>query len=222
MKILVVILLFLASFEMLQGQPNENSAQNTDIALETLMKGNDRFLSGSPVHPHETSNWRSQLKEGQKPFAVVIGCSDSRVPPELVFDQGFGDIFVIRIAGNVIDTDVLASVEYAIEHLETKLIVVLGHTGCGAVKATIDHLNNPGGEPAEIVSLLYQIEPAVIGIPAEKLSEDSFQMVVKRNIELGVRKLSRAPAIRSKLNSNEISIKGAVYDIMTGQVKMLK
>lgn len=191
-----------------------------DKALDILLEGNERFLNGKPLHPHENRNWISKLKEGQHPFAVIIGCSDSRVPPELVFDQGFGDIFVIRIAGNVINTDVLASVEYAIEHLGTQLIVVLGHTGCGAVKATVSHLNDPDGEPSEIVSLLYQIEPAVIGI--ENADPDKIiPLVVKRNVELGVRRLSRAPDVRSKLLNDEISIQGAIYDINSGQVKLL-
>lgn len=223
---LFTFILFIAYFAVSAQQNSHehqsNNQKDPEEAVETLLAGNQRFLEGASIHPHETRKWISTLKEGQKPFAVIIGCSDSRVPPELVFDQGFGDIFVIRIAGNVIDTDVLASVEYATEHLQTKLVLVMGHTECGAVKATISHLNDPEGEPSEIVSLLYQIEPALIGMENVGDSYAETTKVVQRNVELGVRKLSRAPAIRKLINAEEVAIKGAIYDISTGKVKILE
>ncbi len=189
-------------------------------ALKTLLEGNTRFVSGKPQHPHEARDWRENLEKGQHPFAVVIGCSDSRVPPELVFDQGFGDIFVIRVAGNVVDTDVIASVEYAVDHLDTKLILVMGHTSCGAVEATLAHLNDPDGEPAEIVSLLYQIEPAVIGIDNNLPKEEMTNKVISRNVELAVRRLSRTPDVRRSINSGDIKIQGAIYNMHTGKVQL--
>lgn len=190
-------------------------------ALKRLQDGNARFVAGKPQHPHETSAWRHTLEKEQHPFAVVLGCSDSRVPPELVFDQGFGDLFVVRVAGNVVDTDVTASVEYAIDHLNTQLIVVMGHSHCGAVTATLDHLANADGEPAEVVSLLYRIEPAIIGIPNDLSRNKRIDRAVQRNVELAVRRLSRVPDLRRSINAGKITIVGAVYDMHTGKVDIL-
>jgi carbonic anhydrase len=197
-------------------QPTVDAVQ----ALQQLQNGNARFVAGKPQHPHETADWRHALEEGQHPFAVVLGCSDSRVPPELIFDQGFGDLFVVRVAGNVVDTDVTASVEYAIDHLGTQLIVVMGHTHCGAVTATLDHLSTAEGEPAEVVSLLYRIEPAIIGIPEDLPREERIKRAVKRNVELAVRRLSRVPDLRRSINAGKIKIVGAVYHMHTGKVDM--
>jgi carbonic anhydrase len=193
-----------------------------DQVLKQLMDGNQRFANGEQRHPHEAVDWRNRLEQGQHPFAVILGCSDSRVPPELVFDQGLGDLFVIRLAGNVVDMDAIASVEYAINHLNTRFIMVLGHSQCGAATATLDHLQTPDGEPAEVVSLLYQIEPAVIGITEDMTREQQISHVIRRNIELGTRRLSRAPDIRSRMLKNEIAILGAYYDIHTGKVELMK
>src|SRR6187399_2765484 len=116
-------------------QKQEENQGNILTPLDKLKTGNETFISGYPVHPHETLNRIRELKKGQHPFAVVVSCSDSRIPPELIFDQGLGDIFSIRTAGNVIGDYELGSIEYAVEHLHCKLIVVLGHENCGAVQA---------------------------------------------------------------------------------------
>ena len=105
-----------------------------------LLEGNRRFADGKPRHPHEAADWRAHLREGQHPFAVIVGCSDSRVSPELLFDEGLGDLFVIRQAGHVGDEDTVASVEYAVGHLHVPLVVVLGHESCGAVEAAVNTL----------------------------------------------------------------------------------
>lgn len=186
--------------------------------LKQLKEGNQRFVSGKPRHPHENTAWRHLLEAGQHPFAVVLGCSDSRVPPELIFDQGFGDLFVVRVAGNVVDTDVTASVEYAIDHLDTQLIVVLGHSHCGAVTATLDHLTSIDDEPAEVVSLLYRIEPAIVGIDAKLPRQERIDCAVKKNVELAVRRLSRVPDLRRSIDAGKIKIVGAVYDMHTGKI----
>ncbi len=191
-------------------------------ALKRLEDGNARFVAGKPQHPHETLDWRRTLEGAQHPFAVVLGCSDSRVAPELVFDQGFGDLFVVRVAGNVVETDVAASIEYAIDHLDTQLIVVMGHSLCGAVTATVDHLSNPDGEPAEVVSLLYRIEPAILGIPADVPRQERIERAVQRNVERAVRRLSRVPDLRRSINAGKIKILGAVYDMHTGKVAFLE
>ncbi|MEM9368242.1 MAG: carbonic anhydrase [Planctomycetota bacterium] len=190
-------------------------------ALQQLKRGNARFLTGAPRHPHETVTHRQLLENGQHPFAVVLGCSDSRVCPELVFDQGFGDLFVVRVAGNVVDTDVTASIEYATDHLETKLIVVMGHTGCGAVTATVDHLNNPDGEAAEVMQLLYQIEPAVITVDANLNRDERLSQSIENNVRMAVRRLSRVPDLRAGVTERKLQIVGAIYDMHTGKVRFL-
>jgi carbonic anhydrase len=135
-------------------------------ALQRLRDGNQRFVAGQVRHGHENRTWRAALVADQHPFAVILGCSDSRVPTELVFDQGFGDLFVIRVAGNVISTDVLGSIAYAVAHLHTRLLVVLGHEGCGAVTAA---LQAPGAdsEPKYVEALLQLIGPSLRDLPPQ-------------------------------------------------------
>src|SRR5678810_283084 len=146
-----LLVIFSISF-LLSCRQKEDANQDTTISsLDKLKIGNNKFVGGHPVHPHETLNRIIELKKGQKPFVVVVSCSDSRVPPELIFDQGLGDVFSIRTAGNVIGDYELGSIEYAVEHLHCKLIVVLGHENCGAIQAyassenenhTGDHIQN--------------------------------------------------------------------------------
>jgi carbonic anhydrase len=129
--------------------------------LARLQQGNRRFMADKPYHVHEKSSWRSLLVEAQKPFATVIGCSDSRVPPELIFDVGFGDLFTIRLAGNIIAEDVIGSLQYAGRHLRTSLVVVLGHEGCGAVTATVEEMLDKPQEPKHIEALIQSIKPGL-------------------------------------------------------------
>ena len=127
-------------------------------AISRLKEGNERYTRGNPQHPHESSEERTQLAKSQHPFAVVLGCADSRVPPEIVFDQGLGDLFVLRVAGNVIDDHSLGSIEYAVDHLAVRLIVVLGHQRCGAVKAAKETIAAKGEAPAHIQSRVTAIQ----------------------------------------------------------------
>lgn len=190
-------------------------------AWQRLQAGNARFMAGNAQFPHESVNWRNGLEDGQRPFAVVVGCSDSRVPPELVFDLGFGDLFVIRVAGNVVDTDVSASVEFAVDHLDTRLIVVMGHTHCGAVTATVDYLDRPEGETVEVVSLLHRIETAVTGIPDDMTRTQRIEQGIKQNVAQSVRLLSHVPDLQRRIQANSIEVVGALYDIHTGHVELL-
>jgi carbonic anhydrase len=137
MKFLAIILFISLFFSCKQKQnEKQDSAQDNTLApLDKLKAGNEKFVSGHPEHPNETTNRIKELKEGQHPLAILVSCSDSRVPPELIFDQGLGDVFSIRTAGNVIGDYELGSIEYAVEHLHCKLIVVLGHENCGAIQA---------------------------------------------------------------------------------------
>ncbi|MEM6654467.1 MAG: carbonic anhydrase [Planctomycetota bacterium] len=202
------------------GEPSPPPMTAAD-AIARLQAGNHRFVAGELQHPHEGFDWRHHIESGQHPFAVVIGCADSRVVPELVFDAGLGDLFSIRIAGNIVDTDVVASVEYAVDHLDTKVVVVLGHTGCGAVTAAVDSLAGGADEPAEIVSLLHAIEPAVVSVDPRLPRAERIDIAVRRNVELAVRRLSRVPDLRRGLNTRGVQIVGAVYDMHTGEVNFL-
>ncbi|QEG01951.1 Carbonic anhydrase [Stieleria maiorica] len=191
-------------------------------ALRRLKEGNARFVSGKSIHPHETRNWRAQLEQGQHPFAVVLGCSDSRVPPELLFDQGFGDLFVIRVAGNVVDTDVTASIEYAVHYLQTPLVLILGHTGCGAVKATVDHYDNPSEQPKEVVALIKRIEPALKSLPEDTEHAERVSGCVRTNVIHAVQKLSSIADVRQSIGAGQVRIVGAVYDMHNGTVDVIE
>jgi carbonic anhydrase len=216
-----VLLALVASIPVrAEDHPAEDAAKPVSFeeALRRLEEGNARYVAAKPKHPHESIDWRHSLEQGQHPFAVVIGCSDSRVIPELIFDQGLGDLFVIRVAGNIVDTDVAASVEYAVNHLGTELVLVLGHSHCGAVTATIDHFTDAEGEPAEVVSLLNMIEPALIGLPENLPREEQIKSTIKRNVDLAVRRLSRIPDLHRSEMAGKVGIVGAVYDMHTGKV----
>ena len=224
MRLAVSLLLFvLISITNALADQGDDPVESVSAerAIELLQEGNARFVAGQPLHPHEKPDRRLALESGQHPFAVVVGCADSRVPPELVFDQGLGDLFVIRVAGNVVDTDVVASVEYAADHLGTKLILVMGHTHCGAVTATIDHLSDQAGEPAEVVSLLYRIEPAIIGLPRDLPRDEQIDLAVRHNVRRAVRRLSRVPDLHRNIKSGQVKIVGAIYDMHTGKVEIL-
>ncbi|MFY0408778.1 carbonic anhydrase [Solicola sp. PLA-1-18] len=136
-------------------------------AERVLRAGNARFVSGTQRHPHESLEWRRSLTKGQHPIAVVLGCADSRATPELVFDEGLGDLFVVRSAGEVLDDAVIGSIEYAVEHLDVALVVVLGHADCGAVGATVDVVRGDGEATGFVSSLVRSIEPAVLSTPEQ-------------------------------------------------------
>lgn len=196
-----------------------NPSEKTKLTpIQKLEEGNKRFTAGKPMHPDETLERIRELKKGQHPFAIVVSCSDSRVPAELIFDQGLGDIFSIRTAGNVIGDYELGSLEYAVEHLDCKLIVVLGHEDCGALKAFInskghyehsDHIKN-------IINYIEE-EKEEKGLKiANKLSIDK---AIEANITHGVTLLKTAqPILKERFDQNKITIIGALYDIESGKV----
>ncbi|MBL9127519.1 MAG: carbonic anhydrase [Verrucomicrobiales bacterium] len=200
----------------------DSEAVDSALALKRLVEGNKRFVEGHPKHPHQARDWLGSIEKGQHPFAIVVGCSDSRVPPELVFDQGFGDLFVVRVAGNVADEDGVGSVEYAVDHLGVRLVVVLGHSSCGAVSAALDHLGDKSDEPSEITSLLYRIEPALADIPKDADHDKQVAEAVRKNVQLTVRKLSRVEDLRKQIKGGTVKVVGAVYDMHTGKVELLK
>jgi carbonic anhydrase len=177
-------------------------------------------VAGEPTYPNQTEDRRTIVARTQHPIAVVVGCSDSRVAPELAFDQGLGDLFVIRVAGNVLDDHAVGSVEYALEELKAPLVVVLGHERCGAVKATLD-LSNAGGEaPGHIQSLVKAIQPAVD--QAKTQSGDVLDIAVIANVGNAVGQLKNSqPIIQEFVHDQKVRVVGARYDLETGEVAIV-
>jgi len=166
------------------GEPEsqEHVGPEADRAMVQLKQGNRRCIEGESSHAHDLAKWRERLLVEQKPFATVLSCSDSRVPPELLFDQGFGDLFVVRIAGNIVDPDVIGSIQYAVEHLDNKLVVVMGHQNCGAVMAALAPPDETKSEPPELQGLLDRIRPAVGSVDRAQSREALIAAAVEANV----------------------------------------
>ncbi|HEU4788759.1 MAG TPA: carbonic anhydrase [Flavobacterium sp.] len=200
-----------------------NHTENTNLSpLQKLEEGNKRFTSGKPMHPDETLERIRELKKGQHPFAIVVSCSDSRVPAELVFDQGLGDIFSIRTAGNVIGDYELGSLEYAVEHLDCKLIVVMGHKDCGAIKAFINskgHYNHSN----HIKNIINYIESENEEKKLSSANMLSIDKAIDANIAHGVTFLKTAePILKERFVQRKVEVVGALYDIESGKVTFKK
>ena len=204
------------------SETSETAPESSAHAIERLASGNARYVSGKLRHPHSASEWRKRLIGGQAPFATILGCSDSRVPPELLFDQGFGDLFVIRVAGNVIDTDVVGSIEYGVDHLKTKLVVVMGHEGCGAVTAALQADEDLKQEPNEIRSLVSKIKPATKKVKQDLPFEKRLNLSVAENVRESVRQLKAVTDLAAAEKESRTQIIGCVYEIKTGRVRMLE
>lgn len=191
-------------------------------ALERLRAGNRRFVAGASGR-HADPERRRALTAGQEPFAIVLGCSDSRVPAEIVFDQGLGDLFVIRIAGNVVASSQVGSVEFAAEQFGTRLVVVLGHSRCGAVSATLQALRHPsGGRSPNLGSIVDRIRPAVEPLLGTELGSDDDQLMheaVRANVRAAVNQLKHGSAILEGLiQEQRLVVVGAEYSLETGEV----
>lgn len=195
----------------------EAKGVRADEALARLVEGNKRFVEMKLAHPDQDAGCRTALAKGQQPFAVVLGCSDSRVPPELIFDQGLGNLFVIRVAGNVADDIGLASIEYAVEHTGSQLVVVLGHERCGALTAAVK-----GGElPGHLPALMTALQPAVE--KSRGASADAVDAAVRANVELTAAQLRESkPILAEMVEKGEIKIVGARYDLDTGAVELIQ
>lgn len=191
-------------------------------ALQRLKDGNARFVADRSSPDTVNATHRHSLIEGQAPFAVVLGCSDSRVPVEIVFDQGFGDLFVIRVAGNIVAPSQIGSVEYAVQQLGTPLVVVLGHSRCGAVQATLDALRAPRPTTGSrnLLAIVERVRPAVEGLlendlPAERL----MQQAVRANVRAAANQLRHSSAVLEPLvQSGQLKVVGAEYALETGTV----
>ena len=185
-------------------------------AWMALKEGNERFVAGSPEHPSQSIEHRASLAVAQRPTVVVFGCADSRVAAEIIFDQGLGDMFVVRTAGHVIDSAVLGSIEYAVTVLDVPLIVVLGHDSCGAVKATLEALDEgkvPGGFVRDVVE---RVTPSIMLGRREGLTRvDEFE--TRHVIETGTQLLARSISIADRIKNGELAIVGVTYQLADGQ-----
>ena len=197
----------------------EPPVKSPEDALNRLLEGNVRYVEGSPIHPNQSAERQAEVAQGQHPWAAILGCVDSRVPPELVFDQGLGDMFVARTAGQVIDDAVMGSLEFAVEE-GVKLLMVLGHQSCGAVKATINAIQTGSVPEGRIGSVVEAIKPAVM--QAQSQTGDLLDNSVKANVALEVQYLmSSSSVISHAADQGEIKVVGARYDLATGAVAVL-
>jgi len=199
---------------------------NPREALERLQQGNRRFASNVQYSTSASESRRRELVAGQEPFAVILGCSDSRVPAETVFDQGLGDLFVIRVAGNIVARSQIASVEFAVENFGTRLVVVLGHSNCGAVMATINLMrtrDEPGSE--SLVSIIDRIRPAVAPLLQGDVAGDPERLIrapVRANVRAAMKHLASGSEVISNLIAEDgLMIVGAEYLLETGVVEWL-
>ncbi|RDU24160.1 carbonic anhydrase [Anaerosacchariphilus polymeriproducens] len=200
----------------------DQTTDNAADALNILKQGNKRYIEGKMENFDLGDTKRKELVKGQKPFAVVITCSDSRVVPEYIFDQGLGDLFVIRVAGNVIDTDEMASIEYGVEHAGAKLVVLLGHENCGAITAAVEAKEQPSKQDTKSIhELLTKINPSVEKAEALNLKDkDSLiDKAIDFNIEAGVKELKESSEILKKgIEDKDVQVIGAKYILDSGEV----
>jgi len=183
-------------------------------ALDQLKAGNQRFVQNQPIDPNRSPERRQQVSQGQTPFATVVGCSDSRVAPELIFDQGLGDLFIVRVAGNVVGPLEIDSIEYAADVVRTPLVVVLGHERCGAVTAVL------AGQTKDIEALAKQIEPAVQ--ETKGLKKDRLEQTIKANVGLVVEKLRKNKILEKWIREKKLEVLGGYYHLGSGEVEWLR
>jgi len=210
LSLVLILLIVFVSFETYLAQ--EAKGVEPAAALTKLKEGNARFVKAQMTHPDQTAAVRTEVAKGQKPFAIIVSCSDSRVPPEVIFDQGLGDLFVVRVAGNLVDDNALGSIEYAVEHLGVKLVVVLGHERCGAVDATVK-----GGEaPGHIASLVKAIEPSVE--KAKKAKGDVLENAIKFNALAVTEKIiTSKPILMDLVKQRRLKVVTGRYDLDDGK-----
>jgi len=202
-----------------KAPPKPENVLSPDAALDRLMKGNTRYVDGVSRR-HDFKHEREALSGGQNPFAGVLSCADSRIAPEYCFDTARGDLFVCRVAGNFASADIVASFEYAVQVLNTPLIMVLGHESCGAVDATIKSVKDGTTLPGHLPALVDAISPAVKDVRGQ--SGDLLTNAIRRNVMLNVEKLkSAAPILAQFVDDKKLHIVGGVYELKTGRVELL-
>lgn len=215
-----IFLLCIPVFLLIGSCERNHSLKNKSLT-EQLLEGNKRFAAGCPIHPDDTPNRRRAIQNKQNPFVVVISCSDSRVSPEIIFDQGLGSIFSIRTAGNVIGDLELGSVEYAIEHLNCKLVVVLGHDHCGAIEAYLSHSKHSKhfGHIEKIIEYIDHEDEQKVKKPSNKSNLD---FAVNANIKHGLNLLNHSnPEFTNLLKTKKVKVIGALYHLDNGKVEVV-
>ncbi len=190
-------------------------------ALRRLMEGNERFLRGTTRWGQVTVASLTRLADGQQPYATILGCSDSRVPPELVFDSSLGELFVVRVAGNVFSGEVAGTLQYASVHLGTPLFVVLGHSGCGALEAALEARRGGHPEDSGIRLLVESVLPALEGIDAALPADAQMVLGVEHNVRWTLRQIAATPEGKARLDDGRLKLVGAIYDMPTGRVHWL-
>ena len=195
---------------------------SADKALQRLIDGNERFLKGE-AHPRSLPRETlTELARGQHPFATILGCSDSRVPPESIFDASLGELFVVRVAGNVLSPEVAGSLQYAGVHLQTPLLVVLGHEGCGAIQAALQVKYEGVQQRSRIQLLMNSILPALAEIDPELPPAARLARAVESNVRWTVRTLIESPEGQARVVEGRVKYVGAIYEIETGRVRFLE
>jgi carbonic anhydrase len=209
----------LLSLAVLVASSEDEPAITAQQALQKLLEGNARFVQERAAHPHQSAERRAEVLSGQNPFAVILGCSDSRIPPEIIFDQGIGDLFIVRTAGQVVDDVALGSIEYAVEHLGVPLVMVLGHDKCGAITATI-----AGGEASgHIGSLVAALNPAVEKAKKMGGEDQLLNNSIDENVRMITHQLRSSKPLLSKLvEEGKLQIVGARYHLDSGRVDILE
>jgi carbonic anhydrase len=199
-------------------EPETPSASPAE-ALRRLREGNERFLSGAPARSHKAM--LAHLVEGQRPYATILCCSDSRVPPELIFDAGLGELFVVRVAGNVLSAEVAGSLQYAGAHLRTPLFVVMGHDGCGAVHAALDTMVHGTGQRSRIQALVDSIMPGLEGLDLTLAPDALLAKAVEANVRWTLQQIRQTPEAAANLAAGTVSLVGAMYELRSGRVRLL-
>ena len=200
--------------------PKAVSPYTADEALARLVAGNDRFINGEARFPTVQKDVLAALAKEQHPYATILGCSDSRVPPELIFDAGFGELFVIRVAGNVVSPEIMGTLQYAGVHLRTPLFVVLGHEGCGAVQAALA-ARIVSSEPAHISRLLDDILPGLRDLPHASSPQQQMRLAVEANTRWSMRQILETPEAKARAVEGRMKLVGGIYELETGRVRFL-
>jgi carbonic anhydrase len=199
-----------------------DSGRNAEDALQRLKAGNARFVAGTTRFPTVQKEILAELTKGQNPYATILSCSDSRVPPELIFDAGLGELFVIRVAGNVFSPEIGGSLQYAGQHLHMPLFVVLGHTNCGAIAAAIETRLRGTRQLSRIQLLVERILPGLEDLDPQLTPEATLAQAVEANVRWTMRQILETPEGRELQTEGNVKLVGAIYEIETGLVRFLE
>jgi len=194
---------------------------SADDALQRLIDGNQKFIRGELLYPTIKADLFAAMAKDQRPHTMILGCSDSRVPPELIFGAGFGELFVVRVAGNILSPEVAGSLQYAGVHLKIPLFVVLGHEGCGAIKAALHTLHQGPTHPSRIQILVNGLLPALSTLDPDLDPELQLTQAVEANVRWTMRQVLESPEGQQRLAEGRMKLIGAIYEIATGQVRFL-